>query len=262
MTNLDSILKSRDNTLLTKVHLVKVMVFWVVMYGRELDHKESRALKNWCFQTVVLEKSLESHLACKQIKQVHPKGNQSSMFIRGSDAEAEAPIICPPDVKDWHIGKNPDAGKDWRQEESSVQSLSRVQLFVIPLIAVPQAPLSIANSQSLLKPMSIESVLPSNHLILCHPLLLLPPIPHRIRVFSNESTQHMRWPKQWSFSFSITPSNEHPGLISFRMDRLDLLAVQGTLKTSPTWKFKRINFGAQRSLQSNSHIHTWPLEKW
>ena len=79
--------------------------------------------------------------------------------------------------------------------------------------------------------MSIESVLPSSHLILCHPLLLLPPIPHRIRVFSNESTQHMRWPKHWSFSFSISPSNEHPGLISFRMDRLDLLAVQGTVKS-------------------------------
>ena len=93
-----------------------------------------------------------------------------------------------------------------------------------------QASLSITNSQSLLKPMSIESVM-SNHLILCHPLLLLPPIPPSIRVFSNESTLRMRWPKYWSFSFSIRPSNEHPGLISFRMDELDLLAVQGTLKS-------------------------------
>ena len=91
--------------------------------------------------------------------------------------------------------------------------------------------LSITNSWSLLKLMSIESVMPSSHLILCHPLLLLPPIPPRIRVFSNESTLHMRWPKYWSFSFSISPSSEHPGLISFRMDWLDLLAVQGTLKS-------------------------------
>ena len=94
-----------------------------------------------------------------------------------------------------------------------------------------QASLSITNSQSLHKLMSIESVMPSSHLILCHSLLLLPPIPPSIRVFSNESTLHMRWPKYWSFSFSISPSNEHPGLISFRMDWLDLLAVQGTLRS-------------------------------
>ena len=91
------------------------------------------------------------------------------------------------------------------------------------------------------KPMSIELVMPTNHFILCCPLLLLPPIPPCIRVFSNESTLHMRWPKYWSFSFSIRPSNEHPGLISFRMDRLDLLAVQGTLKESSPAQFKNIN---------------------
>ena len=113
----------------------------------------------------------------------------------------------------------------------SVQSLSHVRLFVTPWIAAHQASLSITNSQSLLKLMPIESVMPSRHLILCHPLLLLPPIPSSIRVFSNESTLHMRWPKFWSFSFSISPSNEHPGLISFRMDWLDLLAVQRTLKS-------------------------------
>ena len=94
-----------------------------------------------------------------------------------------------------------------------------------------QASLSITNSLGLLKPMPIESVMPSSHLILCRPLLLLPPIPPSIRVFSNESSLRMRWPKYWSFSFSISPSNEHPGLISFRTDWLDLLAVQGTLKT-------------------------------
>ena len=94
-----------------------------------------------------------------------------------------------------------------------------------------QASLFITNSRSLLKLMSIDSVMPFSHLILCHPLFLLPPIPHSIRVFSNESTLRMRWPKYWSFSFSISPSNEHPGLISFRMDWLDLLTVQGTLKS-------------------------------
>ena len=114
---------------------------------------------------------------------------------------------------------------------SSVQSLSRVQLFATPWTAVPQASLSITNSWSLLKFMSIESVMPFNHLILCHPLFLLPSIFPSIRVFSNESVLRIRWPKYWSFSFSISPSSEHPRLISFRMDWLDLLAVQGTLKS-------------------------------
>ena len=114
---------------------------------------------------------------------------------------------------------------------SSVQSLRRVRLFVTPWIAALQASLSITNSQSSLRLKSIESVMPSNRLILCRPLLLLLPIPPSIRVFSNESTPRMRWPKHWSFSFSIIPSKKHPGLISFRMDWLDLLAVQGTLKS-------------------------------
>ena len=114
---------------------------------------------------------------------------------------------------------------------SSVQSLSCVRLFVNPWIAACQASLSITNSRSLPKLMSIESVMPSIHLILCRLLLLLLPIPPSIRVFSNESTPCMRWPKYWSFSFSISPSKEYPGLISFRIDWLDLLAVQGTLKS-------------------------------
>ena len=114
---------------------------------------------------------------------------------------------------------------------SSIQSLSHVRLFVAPWIAACQASLSITNSKSFLRLISIESVMPSNHLILCCPLLLLPPIPPSIRVFSSESTLHMRWPKYWSFSFSIIPSKEIPGLISFRMDWSDLLAVQGTLKS-------------------------------
>ena len=121
--------------------------------------------------------------------------------------------------------------EDYISSLSSVQSLSRVQLFATPWIAACQASLSITNSQSSLKLMSIESVMPSSHLILCRPLVLLPLISSSISVFSNESTLRMRWPKYWSFSFSIIPSNEHPGLISCRMDWLDLLAVQGTLRS-------------------------------
>ena len=114
---------------------------------------------------------------------------------------------------------------------SSVQSLSHVYLFATPWTAESQASLTITNSRSPHKPISIESMLPSNYLILCHPFLLLPSIFPSIRVFWNESVFHIRWPKYWSFSFSIIPSNEHPVLISFRMDWLDLLAVQGTLKS-------------------------------
>ena len=116
------------------------------------------------------------------------------------------------------------------KEISSVQSLSRVRLYD-PMNRSTPGPLSITNSQSLPKPMSTESVMPSSHLILCHPLLLLPPIFPSIRIFSNESALHIRWPEYCSFSFNISPSNEHPGLISFRMDWLDLLAVQGTRKS-------------------------------
>ena len=123
---------------------------------------------------------------------------------------------------------------------SSVQSLSCVWLFATPWTAARQASLSITNSWSLLKLMSMESVMPFNRLILCHPLLLLPSIFPSIRVFSNESVLHIRWPKYWSFSFNISPSSEYSRLIFFRMDWLDLLAVQGTLK-SPTPQFKSIN---------------------
>ena len=119
MTNLDSILKARDITLQTKVHIVKAVVFPVVMYWwhDELHHKEGWELKNWCFWTVVLEKTLQSPLDCKEIQLVNPKGNQSWIFIGRTDAEAEAPILWPPDAKSQHTGKDPDAGKDWGQEE-------------------------------------------------------------------------------------------------------------------------------------------------
>ena len=131
-------------------------------------------------------------------------------------------------IQQWHSYALSKENKNTHQQRhmyvmySSVQSLSRVQLFVTPWIAAHQASLSITNSRSSLKLMSIKSVMPSSHLILCRPLLLLPPIPPSIRVFSNESTLRMRWPKYWSFSFSIIPSKEHPELISFRMYSLDL----------------------------------------
>ena len=145
---------------------------------------------------------------------------------------------------------------------SSVQSLSHVWLFATPWIAAHQATLSITNSRSSLRLTPIESVMPSSHLMFCHSLLLLAPIPPRIRSFSNESTLRMRWPKFWSFSFSIIPSKEHPGLISFRMDWLDLLAVQGTLKSLlQHYSSKASILRCSAFPQSNSHIHTWPLEK-
>ena len=121
-------------------------------------------------------------------------------------------------------------GYNTKGQFSSVQSLSRVRLFETSWIAAHHASLSITNSRSSFRLTSIKSMMPSSHLILCRPLLLLPPIPPSIRVFSNESALHMRWPKYWSFSYSIIPSKEHPGLISFRTDWLDLLAVQGTHK--------------------------------
>ena len=139
---------------------------------------------------------------------------------------------------------------------SSVQLLSHVLLFVTPWTAACQDSLSITNSWSLLKLMSIESVMTSNHLILCR-RLLPPSIFPSIKVFSNESLLHIRWPKYWSFSFSISPSNEWSGLISFRMDWLDLLAVQGLLRVSSKHHSSKVSIlGCTASSQSNSHIHT------
>ena len=154
----------------------------------------------------------------------------------------------------------------------SDQSLSRVRLFSTPWIAAHQASLSIINSWSPPKPTSIESVMPSNHLILCRPLLLLPSIFPSIKVFSSESALHTRWPKYWSFSFNISPPKEHRGLISFRMDWLDLLAVQGTLQeSSPTPQFKSINSSALSFLYSptltsiddhcKNHSLVWAIKK-
>ena len=152
------------------------------------------------------------------------------------------------------VGKIPWKRKWQPTPAQSVQSLSHVRLFATPWTAC-QVSLSITNSWSLLTLMSIELVMPSNDLILCHPLLHPPPIFPSIRVFPSESVLRIRWPKYWSFSFSINSSNEHSGLTSFRMDWLDLLAVQGTLKSSPTPQCKSIN-SLVLSLYSPTHIHT------
>ena len=149
-----------------------------------MEHKGDWMLKNWCFWTVVLEKTFEIPLDCNEIKPVNPKGNQSWIFIGKTDAEAEAPIFQLPDML-------------------KSMGLQRVG----PWTAACQGSLSFINSRSLLKLMSIKSVMPSNHLILCRPLLLLPSIFPRIRVFSKESVLRIRWPKHWSLSFSISPSD-------------------------------------------------------
>ena len=149
------------------------------------------------------------------------------------------------------LQKNPNKPFGQPSQFSSVHLLSHVRLFATPWTTAGQSSLSITNSWSLLKLMSIGLVMPSNHVILCHPLLLLPSVFSSSRVFCNESVLLIKWPKYWSFSFSISPSNEYSGLISFRIDWFDLFAVQGTLKS----------LLQHFSLWSNSHIHTWLQEK-
>ena len=168
----------------------------------------------------------------KEIKPVDTKGNQPQIFIRKTDAEAEAPILWPPDeLTHWKYHHGNSGQKLGNYPFFVVQSLSCVQLFATPWSAACQTSLSFTISWSFLKLMGIESVMPSNHLVLCCPLLLLHSIFPSIMISSNESALHIRWPKYWSFSFSISPSNEYSGLISFRIDWFDLLAVQGTLKS-------------------------------
>ena len=167
--------------------------------------------------TVVLEKTLESPLDCKEIQPVHPKGDQSWVFIGRTDVEGETPIFWPPDVKSWLIWKEPVVGKDWRQEEKGMTQDEMVGWH------------HWLNGHEFGWTPGVDDG--QRGLACCHSFLLLPSIFPSIRVFSDESALHIRWPKYWSFSFNISPSNENSGLISFRMDRLDLLAVQGTLKS-------------------------------
>ena len=178
----------------------------------------------WLFKYYIVVTSLVGPVAKTLLSQCRGPGLIPGQGTRSYMLKLRVELPC-------HIGEWRSQVRQLRSDISSVQSLSRVQLFATPWIAARQASLSITNSRSSLKLMSIESVMPSSHLILCRPLLLLPPIPSSIRVYSNESNLLMRWPKYWSFGFSISPSNEHPGLICFRMDWLDLLAVQGTLKS-------------------------------
>ena len=162
------------------------------------------------------------------------EGLDGELLVNGHEVSitrGESPEICSTTLCCSHQRWSTSALWNHSVQLSSVQSLSRVQLFSTPSTAAHQASLSITNSRGLPKPTSIELVIPSNHLILCCPPLLLPLIFPSIRVFSNESALRIKWPKYWSFSFNISPSNEHSGLISFRMDWLDLLAVQGALKS-------------------------------
>ena len=163
-----------------------------------------------------------------------PMAMEGTTILSNTQAQDPAPALLPPLCSLHQTLKNSSISLAEPLEcFSSVQSLSRVPLFATPWTAACQASLSTINSRSLPKLMSIESVMPSNNFILCRPLLLLPPIPPSIRVFSNELALRIRWSKYWGFSFNISPSNGHPGLISFRMDWLDLLAVQGPLKSLP-----------------------------
>ena len=168
----------------------------------------------------------------------------------------QAPCLGAQSFNHWNTREVPG-----RQFKHVVQLLNRVRLFATPWAVASQASLSFTISQSFLKLKSIESVMLSNHLVLCRPLLLLPSIFTSITVFSNESVRLIRWPKYWSFSFNISPSNEYSGLISFRIDWLDVLAVQGALESLLQHRIRRHQFfGTQLSSQSNSYIHTWLLK--
>ena len=227
-----------------KAHLVKAMVFPVIMYGCESWTIRNLSTKNlMVLNCGVGEDSCP--LDSKEIKPVNPKGNQSWIFIGMTELNWTE--------RSKYFSTYFILGSQCFLDTSSVQfssfqSLSHVQLFPTPWTASSQASLSFINSQSLLKLMSIELVMPSNLLILYHPLLLLPSIFPSIRVFSSESVLCIGWPQYWSFSFSISPSSEYSGLISFRIDWFYFLAVQGTRVFSNTTVQKHQFFGIQLSL--------------
>ena len=215
MTNPDSILKSRDIALPTKVHLVKGMVSPVVMYGceswtiKKAESQRISAFELWCWRRLL------------RVPWTAWKSNQSIL-------KEISPNIH---WKDWCWSWNSNTLATWCEESSSVQSFSHVWLFRTPWTSARQVSLSITNYRILFKLMSVELVLPSNHLILCWLLLLLPSVFPSTKFFSSESALHISWPKYWSCSFSISPSSEYSRLISFRIDWFDLLVVQGTLKS-------------------------------
>ena len=218
MTNLDSIFKSRDITLSTKVRLVKAMVFPVVMYGceswtiKKAERRRIDAFELWCWRRLLRVPWTARRANQSILKEISP-GVHWKNWCWSWKLHYFGHLMQRADSFEKTLMLGKIEGRTRRGQQRMRWSDG------------------ITNSQSSPKLMSIELVMPSSHLILCCPLLLLPPIPPSIRVFSNESTLLMRWPKYWSFSLSISPSNEHPGLVSFRMDCLDLLAVQGTLKS-------------------------------
>ena len=246
MTNINSIFKSRDITLPTNVCLVKAVVFPVVMYGceswtvKKAERRRIDAFELWRWRRLLSVPWTAKRSNQSILKEISPGCSLEGLMLR---------------LKPQYFG----------HLMQRVDSLEKT--LMLGGIGVRRRRgrqrmrwlHGITNSGSSLRFTSIESVMPSSHLILCRPLLLLTPIPPSIRVFSNELTLRMRWPKYWSFSFSIIPSKEIPGLISFRMDWLDLLAVEGTLRSLAVQKHQLFN--AQLSSQSNSYIHTRLLEK-
>ena len=231
MTNLDSIFKSRDITLPTKIRLVKAMVFPVVMYGceswtvKKAERRRIDAFELWCWRRLL------------RVSWTARRSNQSILKESSPGCSLEGLMLKLKLRYFGHLMRRADSfektlmlGKIEGRRRRGQQRMRWLD--------------GITNSWNLLKLMSIESVMPSNHLILCRTLLLPPSVFPRIRVFSNESALRIRWPKYWSFSFSISPSNEYSGLISFRIDWLDLLAVQGILKSPPAPQFESINSSA------------------
>ena len=243
------------------------------MSGSVLPHRQqpTRLPRPWDFpdkntgvvcpfllQCMKVKSESEVAQSCLTLATPWTAAYQAPLSVGFSRQKYWSGVPLPPpefDYRFWEIGTRSCLSLDpdylVQPQFSSVQLLSRVRLFATLWIAAHQASLSITDSWSSLKLTSIESVMPSSHLNLCCSLLLLLPIPPSIRVFSNESILHMRWPKYWSFSFSIIPSKEHPGLISFRLSRV----------FSNTTVQKHQFFGTNLSSQSNSHIHTWPLER-
>ena len=217
------------------------MVTWI-LFGFGTTKPENRLLSSCCHPYVVDNFFSSGRVNCQTYFMKSWKFNLSPEIIT-------ILIIEEVEVSNYVI------------QFSSVQSLNCVWLFATPRIAAHQASLSITNSRSSLRLTSIKSVMPSSHLILCRPLLLLPPIPPSIGVFSNESTLRMRWPKYWSFSFSIIPSKEHPGLISFRMDWLDFLAVQGTLKSLLQHHSSKIGYCRSKTFYMDNLGKTYPWGK-